>query len=242
MTEQDHARYEGEVGAYVLGALGDSEREAFERHLSSCSRCSEEVTRLRPVTDVLPLSVPQVEPPRTLRASLLEIAERESGERQATVGRTEGRLRSISLLFGRSGHRLRPVAALSGLLLVIGLLAGYGVSRLAEDGEQRTLEADVDQQRLPRGSARLVIPESDWKGAILRVRGLPRLGPGRVYQVWLDRDSEVVSQAIFDVDRRGWGAAAVPDAPGGARAVMVTREPAGGSRAPTERPILRVRL
>jgi anti-sigma factor RsiW len=33
---------------YLLGALDDSEREAFEVHLEECADCREEVERLRP--------------------------------------------------------------------------------------------------------------------------------------------------------------------------------------------------
>jgi hypothetical protein len=42
------------------------------------------------------------------------------------------------------------------------------------------------------------------------------------------------------VDRSGSGAAAVPESLDDGDAVMVTREPRGGSEAPTEAPLLRV--
>ena len=78
--------------------------------------------------------------------------------------------------------------------------------------------------------------------AILRVRGMPTLPRGRVYEVWVERRGQVLPESIFNVGREGNGAAAVPDDVRGARAVLVTREPLGGSRAPTEAPIVRVPL
>jgi len=56
--------------------------------------------------------------------------------------------------------------------------------------------------------------------------------------VWLQRKGETVSQSIFNVGNDGDGAAAVPDDPEGADAVLVTREPAGRARAPSGRPIV----
>ena len=44
----DHARHRDDIGAYLLGALNDLERHAFERHLRECDDCREEIERLRP--------------------------------------------------------------------------------------------------------------------------------------------------------------------------------------------------
>jgi hypothetical protein len=44
------------------------------------------------------------------------------------------------------------------------------------------------------------------------------------------------------VGQDGGGAVALPDDLSGAEAVLVTREPRGGARAPSERPILSVPL
>jgi hypothetical protein len=49
-------------------------------------------------------------------------------------------------------------------------------------------------------------------------------------------------EPTFEVGADGSGAVAVPEDLSGAQAVMVTREPRGGSRAPSEKPILTVTL
>jgi len=237
VSPRDHTSYQEDIGAYVLGALTDLERQAFERHLKGCPDCRGEIERLRPAADALPRSVEQVEPPASLKSSLMEVVEREARELggAAAERRPARRLRLPSLA------GLRP--ALVAGALALGLLAGFGVARLADDEpDVRTLAAEVDQSRIPQASGRLQVAGDGEDGAILRVQGMPPLRGGRVYQAWVQRDGTVVPQPTFDVGEDGGGAVAVPDDLSGAQAVLVTREPRGGSGAPSERPILSVRL
>ena len=83
----DHVRHQDDVGAYLLGALNDLERQAFERHLRGCGECQEELARLRPAADALPGSVQQFEPPARLKASLMEVVEREARRRSPSRAR-----------------------------------------------------------------------------------------------------------------------------------------------------------
>ena len=74
----DHARYQDDIGAYLLGALNDLERQAFERHLSGCSECRDELERLRPAAEALPGSVVQLDPPPGLKQRLMAEVEGDS--------------------------------------------------------------------------------------------------------------------------------------------------------------------
>ena len=57
------------------------------------------------------------------------------------------------------------------------------------------------------------------------------------------RDGAPVPQdSLFTVGENGQGSAVVTDDLKDAEAVLVTREPAGGARAPSEEPILSVEL
>jgi quercetin dioxygenase-like cupin family protein len=57
---------------YVLGALPDEERAAFERHLvEGCGACQREVTSFEPVVAALGEVAPAVVPPPAVRARLL---------------------------------------------------------------------------------------------------------------------------------------------------------------------------
>ena len=71
---------------------------------------------------------------------------------------------------------------------------------------------------------------------------LPALARDQVYEVWVQRDGTLEPSSLF-VPRRDQSAeAAVPGPLDGADAVLVTREPRGGSRKPTSPPLLRADL
>jgi Anti-sigma-K factor rskA/Putative zinc-finger len=233
MSARDHTGYREEIGAYLLGALTDLERQAFERHVAGCAECRDELERLRPAADALPRSVEQVEPPPALKASLMEVVESEARERSGTPA-ARRRIRLPSL------PRFRP--ALVAAALALGLLAGFGLAQLGGDDDSRTLAATVDQGRLPDASGSLSIQGDGEDGAILSVQGMPPAGGKRVYQAWVQRNGTVVPQPTFEVGADGGGAVAVPEDLSGAEAVLVTREARGGARAPSERPLIQVRL
>jgi hypothetical protein len=231
MTAGDHTTFKDEVGAYLLGALSDAERASFEGHLVDCAECRHEVERLRPAADLLPRSVEQVEPPPSLKRSLMEVVEREAKERDGapSVPRTPVGER----LRGWLGGSLRP--ALVGAAVVLAVAIGFGVAQLGGE-DTRTVAA---QTTLPDASGSLKVHDDD---AILEVRGMPSLERGRVYQAWVQRDGMIEPEPTFEVGADGRGVVAVPEDLSEAEAVMVTREPSGGSRAPSEKPILTVTL
>jgi anti-sigma-K factor RskA len=241
MTDRDHTSYREEIGAYLLGALTDLERQAFEHHIANCAQCRDEVEQLRPAADALPRSVEQVEPPPGLKTSLMEVVEREAretdGESAAAPARRRTPLRERLRL-----PSLRPALAVGGLALVLGLAAGFGVAQLGGEDGARTIAATVDESRLPMASGSLQVEGDGENGAILRVNGMSELDEAQVYQAWVQRDGTVVPQPTFEVGTDGGGAVAVTDDLSGAQAVLVTREPRGGSRAPSEQPILSVPL
>jgi anti-sigma factor RsiW len=237
MTQDDHTTHRDDVGAYLLGALSDGERAEFERHLAGCEDCRAELERLRPAADLLPRSVEQVEPPPTLKAALMDVVEREA---RAAGGAEPDRPRREPL-GARLRGLLRPIRpAYVAAALAVGLVIGFGVAQLGGGDESRTVTASVNRQVLPDATGRLKV-QGDGE-AILEVRGMPSPGAGRVYQAWVQRDGMVEPQPTFEVGADGSGAVAVPEDVSDAQAVLLTREPRGGSRAPSEKPILTVPL
>jgi hypothetical protein len=229
----DHATYRDEVGAYLLGALSDAERASLEGHLVDCSDCRHEVERLRPAADLLPRSVEQVEPPPSLKRSLMEVVEREAAPQRERRPLGD-RLRNLL------GGSLRPAFTAAAVLLAV--VVGFAANQVLGDDDPRTVVATVKQDVLPEASGRLELQGDGEHGAILEVSGMPSLRGGRVYQAWVERDGMIEPQPTFEVGADGGGAGAVPDDLSDAQAVHLTREPRGGSRAPTEDPILTVRL
>jgi hypothetical protein len=60
--------------------------------------------------------------------------------------------------------------------------------------------------------------------------------------VWVQRGGTMEPSSLFSVRRNHSGEAAVPGPLDGADAVLVTKEPHGGSTQPTSRPLLSVSL
>lgn len=213
----EHVRHQDDVGAYLLGALNDLERQAFERHLRGCAECKEELARLRPAADALPGSVQQFEPPARLKASLMEVVEREARP-------TELPRRRFT----------RPLAVAAVLLL--GLVVGFGVAQLGGD-ETRTVAATVDKA-MPQAGGTLDIEDGN---ATLELHDMPELRGPRVYQVWLQHGDQLMPARTFEVGAAGTGRVqlrGVDDADG----VYVTREARGGAQVPSEDPIVSVPL
>ena len=177
----DHTGHTDDAGAYLLGALNDLERQAFERHLRGCDECREELERLRPAAEALPGSVKQLEPPPGLKKRLMAEVE----PRRRTPNRS-----------------LLAVAA----ALVIALAVAVGVSQLGGDNT-RTVTATV-ADAMPRAGGQLDI---DGDHATLRLHDMPDLGRARVYQVWLQHGERMVPARTFEVGRGGTGDVRLPD-------------------------------
>lgn len=253
MSLERHELLEKDVGAYVLGALGETETARFEQHLEECHICRDEVEQLRVAADALPRSVVPFAPPESLKRSLMETVRAEAAELATERGSASARVGdrrwgwARRLVAGSGAARRGPRPALAwvsaAFILVVGVLAGYaGTHVLSNDDETQTLSAAVDRERLPAGSGSLLVRDDRGEGAILRVHGMPALSKGGVYQVWVMRGDEVVPGPLFSVGANGAGAAAVEGDLDGADAVAVTRETAGGARSPSEDPVLTVKL
>ena len=229
--DQAHRDYADSVGAYALGALPELEAQVFERHLMACEPCQEELQRLTEAVEALPRSVTPHVPPPSLKTSLMDAVNAEAGQTRPSRARWWPEM-----------PRFRPAVAwaAAACVLGLGLLVGYGVSELARDGDDsRTLTAQVDAERLPGGSATVLLPDDGDGDPVLRAEGLPDPGD-RVYQVWIERGGEVQPGSVIAVDSSGVGAAALPASLDGVSAVMVTREPRPGRAMPSEAPVLRI--
>jgi len=233
-----HEQYEESVGAYLLGALPELETEAFEKHLSSCPTCRRELDDLRVAAEALPRAVEPVVPPPELKEKLMATVWAEAEERQAAP---KPRRRPFLERLPRLTPAWTAVAAACALAIGIGI--GVGVANIGGGSSSQTVAAVVDHTQAPMGSATLHVPGGDAKGALLTVQGLPNPGPGKVYEVWVQRDGTMQpAGALFSVGSGGSGTAGIPQSLEGAQAVAVTAERDGGTLRPTQMPVLTVKL
>jgi anti-sigma factor RsiW len=232
MTARDHTSYREEVGAYLLGALTDLERQAFEQHLATCAECRTEVDRLRPAADVLPRSVEQVEPPPGLKASLMKVVEGEARERSGAPPR-----RSLWERLLPRGGLFRPALA-AGAALAVGLLAGIGIAQLG-GGDERTVAAMVTGAEAQGARAELQIDDGD---GTLTANGLREPPDGGVYKVWVLRRGERAPRpdAVFLPDDSGRADVPVQGKLQDGDQVLVTPERDAQVRAPEGTPFISV--
>lgn len=232
MSVDRHEIHEQSIGAYLLGALDEPEVAPFEQHLEECPVCRDEVERLRPPVEALPRSVAQLRPSPELKTSLLAAIAAEPDAPPAAARP------SFFERFRFTGPRLAWVAT---ALLAVAVAAGaFALGRSDSDGgSTRVITQKVGG--MPGATASVTIPPGQ-SAATLRVHGMATLGDGRTYQAWVQRGDEVIPKSLFNVSADGNGATAVDGDVAGADAVLVTREPASGSRSPTTAPLLRISL
>ncbi len=221
-----------DVAAYALGALEPAEAEAFRRHIESCIVCRDELATFQQVVDVLPLSAPQHRVPKALRRRILRAIDEEPMV-QLTSERPPR---------ARRWHPLpvlsRPALAFSSLVLVAAI--ALGVTQLGGSGATRTQVIRAQVIGTP-GSAEVRLSSGRAELVVHRFSPPPA---GQIYEVWLSRPHRppAPTSALFSVTARGEGDVDVPGNLHGVSQVMVTPEPAGGTRVPTHPAVIVAKL
>lgn len=219
--------------AYALGCLDPEEDALVARHLENCATCRIELETYRAAAGELALAVIEDEPSPQLRQRLLA----RTGPAPLPAVPEPARFSWRQALAHRLG-RVSPAWAAAGLLLIVALLAGnlwlwQQVRQLSRPTTLRTVAlAGTEAAPTARG---LIVISVDGEHGTLVVDGLPQLGPEQEYQLWLIKDGQRDSGAVFAVDEDGYGSKWVkaPRPLAYYSAFGVSIEPAGGSPAPT---------
>ncbi|HUR87053.1 MAG TPA: anti-sigma factor [Solirubrobacteraceae bacterium] len=230
-----------DAASYVLRAMPDGEWEHYEAHLASCTSCAEKVAELGFVADALLSGVPQLTAPAPIRDRVMSVVRAES-ELLRAAGPAADRPEPARSKRRWSLLSLRPLPALA--LASVALVLGVGGGALLTGGDgggiaPRTVQAKVGAA----GATANVRVSSD--GAKLQVADMPAAPEGRIYQVWLkhrDRALPQPTDALFSVSSEGRASVDVPGDLDDVDAVLVTDEPAGGSRLPTRPPVITATL
>lgn len=240
------------IGAYVLDAVSDTERSAFEDHVAHCSACARETAELLETTALL-AGAATVEPPSHLRDRVLTaIADTRQLPPEGDRAKSVPTGPEPSRRTGTSGVRWRRTAALAaaaGIAVAVTLgIQGVDANRRLERELQALEQVNGNHSRmadlLAAPDAKLVRGEvtgggtgtavaSSAEGEVLFLaHGLPRLPEDRTYQLWLiGADGPRPAGLLTPSD----GPAEPLLASGftGREAVGLTVEPRGGSARPT---------
>lgn len=225
--------------AYVVGALDPDDAKRVDEHVMACGLCRQELDAFAVAADEIALWAPEVEPSREVKERLMQRV-RNMRRDPPQQGATRRRWK----------ERLLPAWGLASLVLSVTLVAFNLVlwqrlqtleSITAPGGMQAI--ALAASETVPDASG-FVIVGADGRNGVLVVDRLPALPDDQQYQVWLRRDGEQTSGAVFSTDETGYRGLRL-QAPASLfeyATLEVTIEPAGGSAQPTGARVIGGRL
>ena len=209
-----------EAAAFVLGALGDDDRD-YRAHLAGCSICRAEVAELRLVIDAVPRAVPSAVAPDELHDRVMAVVRSEAELLKAAGPDADLAPRRLR---GWLPHARLAAAAgmLAATALVVVLILG------SSGPATRAIPARI---AFASPGAHAVLRELGDRGELV-LSGIPQPPPGKIYEMWEQRarNAPTPTDALFTVTSSGSGSVGVPDSLAGVREVLVSAEPLGGSR------------
>lgn len=231
------------TGAYVLDAVTDEERAAFERHLGECETCVQEVVELRETAARLALAAREDPPPRMRDAVFASIREvRQDAPHEppvAEVTRLTPRRWPMRLATGAAAVFL-AVAATLGVLLVREQDALEAAQAQSQAVAEILRADDATVTTVDDSGARMTMVASKSEDRLyLYAKDLAEPPAGHTYQAWIMGD-EFVSAGLLNLED-GQASLDVHGINAG-RALGITIEPEGGSDQPTTQPLMRFDL
>jgi anti-sigma-K factor RskA len=194
-------------GAFALDAVTPQERQEAEAHLAECPRCTKLYHELRAVVDLLPLSVPQVNPSVSLEERLFT-AIREEGRPGADRSGTSAGQDRQRVLAGRRPDRWQrlamPLVVAAAVLFFVlsGVLSAWNISlqhQLAAVQQFAPQIVAVQGSGAAQGASGELVYYPQQGITVLIVHNLPQLQGSHVYQGWLLRGKQPTSIGLLNV-------------------------------------------
>ncbi|RSM82792.1 hypothetical protein DMH04_24575 [Kibdelosporangium aridum] len=229
------------TGAYVLDALSEMERRAFEDHMSGCPACHQEVAELRETTARLGTATAAAPPPQLWHKVHVAIG---NARQLPPLSFDEPRV----VRPRRGSSRFAVFAAAASVLVAAGLGVGWVVTNndVKDELAQTQTELSRLQTLLSAPDAKVVtgpvkgggtataVVSARQNGMVMTLKGAPPLPGTSVYQLWYVRNLDAGGQTSAGMLASSNGAIPSNDlTPAqGAVALAITVEPAGGSATP----------
>ncbi|HKZ02469.1 MAG TPA: anti-sigma factor [Pyrinomonadaceae bacterium] len=216
---------------YALGSLDADEADQVEEHLLSCWICRSESHAFQTIAEQLSLALPPVTPPADLRERLMQ---------RIQVAHAPQRIPDHAVRRPLL-DRLLPVWGLASLACII-FLGAFSLALWQRVNHLEFVTSPGGMRAIPLSGTNevpdatgFVIVGADGRNGALVVDALPPLGEDRQYQLWLIRDGERTSGAVFSTDEQSYGGTRIkaPNSLLEYSAIEITIEPADGSPHPT---------
>lgn len=238
------------VGAYVMDAVPEADRAAFERHLTGCELCREEVRGLREATARLAAAV-AIEPRPELRDQTLRVAARMrqlppqvAKERDATAAGRFGRWTRLSGAVRQSWLARLAVTAAVILAVIVVALNLHMTSmqhRLSADEQGShavaavlsASDAKMMTAKVRTGGRATVVMSHRIRELVFTASKLSVLPQSRAYELWLMGPSGDEPVGMLRPASGGMAGPMVVRGLVHGDRLGLTVEPAGGSPQPT---------
>lgn len=259
-----------QIPSYVLGALRRRDQTRLEAHLAKCSACTWELQGSLEASIHLAASVPQIDPPSTLKEALFERIRRDAQWRARFAFLQPVLSRRVAFATGAAAL-LVAVAALTLTLTTRQemndlLVQTLELQEMVQNQAQPVVfspQPAREQYSLISMLARpdkhiywaersmrnpevrgMVLTTANFRWGILATVGLDILPPGKEYQVWLQHEGQVTKAGTFRVDGSGWGQITLRPAQSleDVQSIVVTVEPRDGSHQPTGQQVFRANM
>ncbi len=246
------------VGAYVLDAVTDDERAAFDEHLAGCEQCRQEIRELREATTRLGTAT-AVGPRDELKRVTMAAASRTSQQAPAGSGATAERGVTAERGLARWRWRQRKAAgpllprlAIAAAVLVLAGAVGVDAAmrdqmgQLHESQRQAHMIAMVLNApdkvmltaKIRTGGVATVVMSYRVHAIVFTAHGMRRLPAAEGYELWLMGPSGTRPAGMLGASAGGMAGPAVVSGLSSGDMIGLTVEPAGGSRWPTSAPVV----
>jgi anti-sigma-K factor RskA len=227
------------AGVYAIDALDDAERMRFERHLRDCRSCEAEVRGFTATATALGLASAVPPPPglkeRVMAATAVtrqrppEVANPETG-RHPLIPR-------LGLAVGAAG--LAAAAVLSVVAVnTQGRLDSVQASNAAVTSVLSAPDARIASAPTTAGGRATVVASASKGEMVFTGTGLAPLPSSKVYELWFLGPGAPRRAGLVPASGGGSTVPVLASGLAPGDTIGVTVEPAGGSAAPTTRPIV----
>ncbi len=260
MNERDFADL---AAGHALNALSDVDERAYQEALAGNPHWSSHVRDAADAVAAISATVEPVEPPASIRASLLSrIADLPQEQSQPVEGAAdvedfaaagpapiEPERATASV---ESGWGLRRWFTLAASIVAV-LVLGFGAVTVSQQLSRPTSLVALEQvtsapdaqsasTTMPGG----VVATAHWSAStgqsVLVTEGMPPLDGDQTYELWFVRGETPIAAGIFETDAEGRATAVLQGEFHSGDVIAVTVEPAGGSPdgTPSSAPVVAV--
>ena len=232
----EHDRVQALLLEFTFGTLSEAQTILVAGHIVECDNCRAQLEAYQSIVDVLALIGPEAAPSPDLEQRLMDQVHDSMAETPVEP------VASPAPTPRPAFWRLAGSAWVWASTLLIVILSLTTLNLWRQVNETPPVEPHDQMQAIPLlspngasdASGYLLVSGDGQRGAVV-VDDLPPLSVDRQYQLWLNRDGQGTSGAVFSVDDEGYGLSwiSAPDSIFSYTDAGVSIEPVGGSPGPT---------